>query len=236
MSDEVNFLEPFSATILERQVPEKFIEIVNRVGDEVLSDDTKSAEWDFSENLVGKVSKEVQIPLTDEKERKYTLDFMKESCLMYLERMIEKHRSYEWNKMTGVGSPLNLHPSIDNIHIAQCWLVSQYKNEYNPWHKHSGNFSAVMYLKIPKGMNNFMDKEYEDHYPSSGLIQFMYGESQDFRSDTLMCKPEVGKMFLFVESRHFSDFFRKYVFSQKFCPPFSAVVVAAAAAAAAAYT
>ena len=88
MSDEVNFLEPFSATILERQVPEKFIEIVNRVGDEVLSDDTKSAEWDFSENLVGKVSKEVQIPLTDEKERKYTLDFMKESCLMYLERMI----------------------------------------------------------------------------------------------------------------------------------------------------
>ena len=116
MSDEVNFLEPFSATILERQVPDRFIEIVNRVGDEVLSDDTKSAEWDFSENLVGKVSKEVQIPLTDEKERKYTLDFMKESCLMYLERMIEKHRSYEWNKMTGVGSPLNY------IHLSTTYI------------------------------------------------------------------------------------------------------------------
>ena len=53
MSDEVNFLEPFSATILERQVPEKFIEIVNRVGDEVLSDDKKSAQWDWSNHLVG---------------------------------------------------------------------------------------------------------------------------------------------------------------------------------------
>jgi len=42
-----------------------------------------------------------------------------------------------------------------------------------------------------------MDREYNDHYPASGLIQFMYGEAQDFRSDTLMCKPEVGKMFLF---------------------------------------
>ena len=197
MSDEVKFLEPFSATILERQVPDRFIEIVNGIGDEVLSDDTTSAEWDFSENLVGKVSKEVQIPLTNKEERKYTLDFMKESCLLYLQQMIKKNRSYEWNKMTGLGTPVNLHPSIDNIHIAQCWLVSQYKNEYNPWHKHSGNFSAAMYLKIPEGMNDFMDKEYNDHYPASGLIQFMYGEAQDFRSDTLMCKPEVGKMFLF---------------------------------------
>ena len=197
MSDEVKFLEPFSATILERQVPDRFIEIVNEIGDEVLSDDTTSAEWDFSENLVGKVSKEVQIPLTNKEERKYTLDFMKESCLLYLQQMIEKNRSYEWNKMTGLGTPANLYPSIDNIHIAQCWLVSQYKNEYNPWHKHSGNFSSVMYLKIPEGMNDFMDKEYNDHYPASGLIQFMYGEAQDFRSDTLMCKPEVGKMFLF---------------------------------------
>ena len=197
MSDEVKFLEPFSATILERQVPDRFIEIVNKVGDEVLSDEATSAEWDFSENLVGKVSKEVQIPLTDKEERKYTLDFMKESCLLYLQRMIEKNRSYEWNKMTGPGTPINLYPSIDNIHLAQCWMVSQYKNEYNPWHKHSGNFSAVMYLKIPEGMNDFMDKEYNDHYPASGLIQFMYGEAQDFRSDTLMCKPEVGKLFLF---------------------------------------
>ena len=197
MSDEVKFLEPFSATILERQVPDRFIEIVNGIGDEVLSDDTTSAEWDFSENLVGKVSKEVQIPLTNKEERKYTLGFMKESCLLYLQRMIEKNRAYEWNKMTGPGTPVNLHPSIENIHLAQCWLVSQYKNEYNPWHKHSGNFSAAMYLKIPEGMNDFMDKEYNDHYPASGLIQFMYGEAQDFRSDTLMCKPEVGKMFLF---------------------------------------
>ena len=197
MSDEVKFLEPFSATILERQVPDRFIEIVNGIGDEVLSDDTTSAEWDFSENLVGKVSKEVQIPLTNKEERKYTLDFMKESCLLYLQQMIEKNRAYDWNKMTGPGTPVNLHPSIDNIHIAQCWLVSQYKSEYNPWHKHSGNFSSVMYLKIPEGMNDFMDKEYNDHYPASGLIQFMYGEAQDFRSDTLMCKPEVGKMFLF---------------------------------------
>ena len=194
---EDKFIEPFSPAILERQVPQKFIDIVNRVGDEVLSDETKSREWDFSENLVGKVSKEVQIPIVDKSEKKYCLDYMKESCLLFLQEMLKKNRTYEWNKLTGVGTSQNLYPSLENIHLANSWIVSQYKGEYNPWHKHSGNFSAVLYLKIPEGMNDFMEKEYEDHYPSSGLIQFMYGESQDFRSDTLTCLPEVGKMYLF---------------------------------------
>ena len=163
----------------------------------MLSDETKSREWDFSENLVGKVRKEVQIPIVDKAEKKYCLDYMKESCLLFLQEMLKKNRTYEWNKLTGVGTSQNLYPSLENIHLANSWIVSQYKGEYNPWHKHSGNFSAVMYLKIPEGMNDFMEKEYEDHYPSSGLIQFMYGESQDFRSDTLTCLPEVGKMYLF---------------------------------------
>ena len=195
--NEDKFLEPFSPAILERQVPQKFIDIVNRVGDEVLSDETKSREWDFSENLVGKVRKEVQIPIVDKTEKKYCLDYMKESCLLFLQEMLKKNRTYEWNKLTGVGTSQNLYPSLENIHLANSWIVSQYKGEYNPWHKHSGNFSAVMYLKIPEGMNKFMEKEYDDHYPCSGLIQFMYGESQDFRSDTLTCLPEVGKMYLF---------------------------------------
>ena len=194
---EDKFIEPFSPAILERQVPQKFIDIVNRVGDEVLSDETKSREWDFSENLVGKVSKEVQIPIVDKAEKKYCLDYMKESCLLFLQEMLKKNRTYEWNKLTGVGTSQNLYPSPENIHLANSWIVSQYKGEYNPWHKHSGNFSAVMYLKIPECMNKFMEKEYDDHYPCSGLIQFMYGESQDFRSDTLTCLPEVGKMYLF---------------------------------------
>ena len=194
---EDKFIEPFSPAILERQVPQKFIDIVNRVGDEVLSDQTISREWDFSENLVGKVSKEVQIPIVDKAEKKYCLDYMKESCLLFLQEMLKKNRTYEWNKLTGVGTSQNLYPSPENIHLANSWIVSQYKGEYNPWHKHSGNFSAVMYLKIPEGMNKFMEKEYDDHYPCSGLIQFMYGESQDFRSDTLTCLPEVGKMYLF---------------------------------------
>ena len=183
--------EVFSPTILETYVPQRFIDIVNEVGDDVLSDNNKSAQWDFSNKLVGKVSAEVQIPITDKNTKKYLADTMKKGCLIYLNKMIEFNRAYGWNKISSNA------PTIDNIHIAQSWIVSQYAGEYNTWHKHSGDFSAVIYLKLPDGMEGEYKKDEQDHYPANGLIEFMYGEAQDFRSDGVKFKPEIGKFLVF---------------------------------------
>ena len=183
--------EVFSPTILETYVPQRFIDIVNEVGDDVLSDNNKSAQWDFSNKLVGKVSAEVQIPITDKNTKKYLADTMKKGCLIYLNKMIEFNRAYGWNKISSNA------PTIDNIHIAQSWIVSQYAGEYNHWHKHSGDFSAVIYLKLPDGMEGEYKKDEQDHYPANGLIEFMYGEAQDFRSDGVKFKPEIGKFLVF---------------------------------------
>ena len=180
--------EVFSPTILETYVPQRFIDIVNEVGDDVLSDNNKSAQWDFSNKLVGKVSAEVQIPITDKNTKKYLADTMKKGCLIYLNKMIEFNRAYGWNKISSNA------PTIDNIHIAQSWIVSQYAGEYNPWHKHSGDFSAVIYLKLPDGMEGEYKKDEQEHYPANGL---MYGEAQDFRSDGVKFKPEIGKFLVF---------------------------------------
>ena len=187
------FHEVFSPTILETTVPQKFVDIVNDVGDDVLSNEKKSAQWDFSGKLVGKVSKEVQIPITSDGVKKYLSDVMKKGCLLYLNYMIETKRSYSWYKMIAAGQV----PSINNIHITQSWIVSQYAGEYNPWHKHSGDFSAVIYLKIPDGMVEEYEEDEKDHYPANGRIEFMYGEAQDFRSDGVKFKPEVGKFLIF---------------------------------------
>ena len=67
--------------IMETMVPERFIEIINRVGDDVLSDDKKSQQWDWSHKLVGKVRKEVQIPISDKEEKEYLSNVMKQGCL-----------------------------------------------------------------------------------------------------------------------------------------------------------
>jgi hypothetical protein len=190
--DEVRVHTPFSPTILEFKVPQKFLDIVNTSGDAVLPDDGLSKKFDFSDNLVGKVSKEVRIPVSEAEDRNYMSNIIKGACVGYLKNMIENNRAYEWRKQGGGDNP-----TIDNIHLAQSWIVSQYKNEYNPWHKHSGNFSGVCYLKLPEGMQDHFNEEVKDHYPASGLIEFSYGEPADMRSDTLMFKPEVGMMIVF---------------------------------------
>ena len=189
---ELSWKQTFSPTILESRVPQKFIDIINKAGDAVLADDGLSKKWDFSESLVGKVSKEVAIPMYDKQDSQYALMVLRKYCQEYLKQMQAWGRSYEWNKATN-----GAEPKEENINITQSWIVSQYKNEYNPWHKHSGHFSGVIYLKIPDGMENHFVKETQDHYPASGLIEFAYGEAQDMRSDTLMVKPEVGMILVF---------------------------------------
>ena len=46
-------------------------------------------------------------------------------------------------------------------------------------------------------MKEFFDEESKDHYPIGGSIQFMQGDKQSLRSDTLTFRPEVGKMLIF---------------------------------------
>ena len=195
---EVKFYEPFSPTIMVMSVPKKFVDIVNTIGDEVLSDDKKSAKWDWSNHLVGKVHKEVQIPIVNKSDGDYCKNIMKSMCVEYLKNMISKSRAYIDNDVI-LHHPTrgNSNPTNENINISQSWIVSQYKGEYNPWHQHSGHLSSVIYLKLPKGMDKFYEKELEDHYPVGGSIQFMFGEKQTLRSDTLTFRPEVGKMIIF---------------------------------------
>ena len=182
---------------METKVPEKFINLINKIGDDVLSDDKKSTQFDWSDHLVGKVHKEVQIPMIDPNDANYCKSILKENCLMYLKELISKGRAYIDNMILHLPTKGNLHPTESNINISQSWIVSQYKGEYNPWHQHSGHLSAVIYLKVPKGMDEFFEKEGEDHYPVGGAIQFMQGDKQYLRSDTLTFRPEVGKMLIF---------------------------------------
>mgnify|MGYP001426298447 FL=1 len=182
---------------MQTEVPDKFIKLINKIGDEVLSDDKKSTQFDWSDHLVGKVHKEVQIPMINPNDANYCKSILKENCLMYLKELINKGRAYIDNMILHHPTKGNLHPTESNINISQSWIVSQYKGEYNPWHQHSGHLSAVIYLKVPKGMDEFFEKEGEDHYPVGGAIQFMQGDKQNFRNDTLTFRPEVGKMLIF---------------------------------------
>tara|TARA_R100000005_G_scaffold32778_1_gene14974 strand:- start:125 stop:790 length:666 start_codon:yes stop_codon:yes gene_type:complete len=187
------FHEPYSPAILETTVSERFVDIINNVADDVLSDEEKSKQWDFSHKLVGKVNKEILIPVKDKSDRDYLFRTMKQGCLDYLNYMVDKNRAHSYNRTVGEG----VKPTIDNIHLTQSWVVSQYAGDFNPIHHHNGDFSAAIYLKVPEGMTEEWEEDFKDHYPAKGLIEFAFGENQNFRSDNLKFKPEVGKFLIF---------------------------------------
>ena len=186
------FHEPFSPTILETTVTQRFVNIVNNVSDDVLSSKEKSKKWDWSHKLVGKVSKEIQIPVTDKDDRAFLFNTMKQGCLDYLNYMIDVKRNNPWTRMG-----TKTLPTLSNIHLTQSWVVSQYAGDFNPFHHHNADFSAGIYLKVPERMNDEWEEDFKDHYPAKGLIEFGFGEAQSFRSDNLKFKPEVGKFLIF---------------------------------------
>lgn len=187
------FHEPFSPTILETTVPARFVDIINDVADDVLSSEEKSKKWDWSHKLVGKVNKEILIPVTDPDDRSFLFKTMKQGCLDYLLYMIEKKRNNPFIRGDWNGAP----PTLDNIHLTHSWVVSQYAGDFNPFHHHNGDFSAGVYLKVPEGMNDEWEEDFQDHYPAKGLIEFGFGESQAFRADNIKFKPAVGKFLVF---------------------------------------
>ena len=156
------FHKPFSPIIMETQVPDRFVDIVNTISDKVISSDSASREWDWSHMLVGKVHKEIQIPVRDNDDKEFLMQVMKGGCVDYLKESIKSNTAYGWRKIADNAIP-----------------------------------TMVIYLKLPPKMHEEIEEDFKDHYPANGLIEFMFGENQEFRSDNLKFKPEVGKMLIF---------------------------------------
>ena len=64
---------------------------------------------------------------------------------------------------------------VKNIKILNLWVISQFKDEYNPIHYHDGDISGVGYLKVPKNMTkNKLLKNKKDK--TNGTIDFINGQ------------------------------------------------------------
>ena len=109
-------------------------------------------------------------------------------------------RTYVYESIIRHGNPKD---SSIETRINSAWIVSQYENEYNPVHGHTGcEISGVLYLKTPdvKDRRKIPSKEgKKDH---DGDITFTYN-SESQRSGELLSKgvmqitPSRGLMLLF---------------------------------------
>ena len=142
-------IKPFGPTIGKTKISKKFLDILNKEIDN--KDLTKKN--DYSSKLASQIKKEVKI----------SNNFIKKN----LEREIKKNiKDFLKNEKI---------KKVKNIKILNLWVVSQFKDEYNPIHYHDGDISGVGYLKVPKNMTkNKLLKNKKDK--TNGTIDFINGQ------------------------------------------------------------
>ncbi len=142
-------IKPFGPTIGKTKISKKFLDILNKEIDN--KDLTKKN--DYSSKLASQIKKEVKI----------SNNFIKKN----LEREIKKNiKDFLKNEKI---------KKVKDIKILNLWVVSQFKNEYNPIHYHDGDLSGIGYLKIPKNMTkNKLLKNKKDK--TNGTIDFINGQ------------------------------------------------------------
>ena len=133
---------PFFASCL---LPQDATDALIKMSDELLSDKLSESH---GQNLAGVIDKELKIYKSDMD--KAGVDQLLESCVKsYVVHCARQHGMFKEHYVT-------------DSDVNSAWVVSQYANEYNPIHNHTGcEISGVIYLKVPnvKGRRNLESKK-----------------------------------------------------------------------------
>jgi len=168
------------------QLADDVTDAMIKMTDKIIKD--KKSE-SHGQSLAGVIDKELRIYKSDMDE--FGVDQMLESCLRsYITHCAKVHLMFQetWTYASEVNS---------------AWVVSQYENEYNPIHNHTGcDVSGVIYLKTPdvKGRRNIESKKGRPDNDSD--ITFVHSAIGNRNFDVLekgiiTMTPQPGQMVMF---------------------------------------
>lgn len=142
-------IKPFGPSIGKTKISKKFLNILNKeIDNKVLT-----KKNDYGSKLASQIKKEIKI----------SNNFIKKNLDREIKKNIKDFLKNEKIK------------KVKNIKILNLWVVSQFKDEYNPIHYHDGDISGVGYLKVPKNMTkNKLLKNKKDK--TNGTIDFINGQ------------------------------------------------------------
>ena len=142
-------IKPFGPSIGKTKISKKFLDILNKeIDNKVLT-----KKNDYGSKLASQIKKEIKI----------SNNFLKKNLEKEIKKNIKNFLKNEKIK------------KVKDIKILNLWVVSQFKDEYNPIHYHDGDLSGVGYLKVPKNMtkNKFLKNKKNK---TNGTIDFINGQ------------------------------------------------------------
>lgn len=179
-----DFVKPFGPWIMVDSVSDALLTRLNDIGDRVLADSRMSAQLDWSHHLAGNVDREVLVAFANEDERSRSLAELQGKALRYYEWLVSEQCVQQPQKLTASA-----------FRFEGMWMVNQRAGDFNPAHMHGGDFSAVVYLRLPSAME--AEWASEDHYPTAGHIEFIDGRPNRFARTGYRVRPRPGMLLLF---------------------------------------
>ncbi|MET0646795.1 MAG: putative 2OG-Fe(II) oxygenase [Pyrinomonadaceae bacterium] len=132
---------------------------------------------DYSEHLAGRIERGAQVELAPEGVPARFRKLLLELSAAY----IDSQRSLG-----------QCGPEPYELSFVDMWVVSQREKDFNPIHRHGGQLSGIVYLKVPRQINQKRRPE--------GCLEFVYGrgkpETLDFNGNRTVL-PVVGDMYIF---------------------------------------
>ena len=174
---------PQTASVM---LPDDALNAMTKMTDGIIED---SKSESHGQSLAGVIDKELRIYKSDMVAA--GVDQLLESCVKsYVVHAAKTHGMFK-------------EEYVFETHLNSAWVVSQYANEYNPMHNHTGcEMSGVIYLKAPnmKGRRNLESKKGKTD--SDGDISFVYNtasqRNQDiFEKGLVQITPVPGLMLMF---------------------------------------
>ena len=194
---KLEIYQPWANPVIKFKAPESIIDEMMKVTDKLVDENKK--ERDFSESLVGQVSKELKINVTEDLTPN-TSEFFTYCVGNFVHTALKQSYAAEEDKYAKFCNETMM------VKINSMWVVSQYPHEYNPIHIHTGcKVSSVMYLKVPKFKKDRKNIRKQSDMNkgiagSDGQITFSNSTSADsgFASPICSFTPKVGDMFVFA--------------------------------------
>jgi hypothetical protein len=100
---------------------------------------------------------------------------------------------------------------FNRVLLQSLWINYMQKNEFNPPHRHGGAFSFVVYLDVPKNIQQ-ENIDFKGQGVGPGAVSFYYGEEQVGIKTSHAIVPVTGDLWMFPASlKHMVPPFRSDV-------------------------
>ena len=171
---DLQIIRPFGPSIAKITMPEELIKNLNNYVDKIILDEEKVSKLDHSNQLAGKVKQEFLLENKFMEEIKWG-EFLGKAVKTWLQHDSQKQ--------------------LKSFEIIKCWIVRQFKNEYNPSHWHNGHVSGVGYLKVPSNLGETLQKD--KMINNNGKLEMVHGSKAFLCKPTFRVTPKVGDFYFF---------------------------------------